>query len=84
MLTVVILALYFLPTLIAAGRKTTNGGSVLLINLLLGWTIVGWWMALGLASSGAATRHTIVAPAEDVPLRLTAEEWATLAAVGPR
>lgn len=56
-LTLFIIALYFLPTLIAGCRKATNGGSVLFINLLLGWTIIGWWVALGLASSGAATRH---------------------------
>jgi hypothetical protein len=77
----VLIALYFLPTIIAVCRKTTNRGSVFTMNLLLGWTIIGWWMALGLASSGAATRHKPQAVADE-PTRLTAEEWATLAAVG--
>lgn len=54
---ILIVALYFLPTVVAACRKATNGGSVFLINLLLGWTIIGWWMALGLSASGAATRQ---------------------------
>jgi len=81
---VLIVVLYFVPTLIASSRKTTNRGSVGFINLFLGWTFIGWWVALGLASSGAATRHK-EAPATDpaAPVRLTAEEWATLAAAGP-
>ncbi|HZL16509.1 MAG TPA: superinfection immunity protein [Polyangia bacterium] len=72
-IAILLVILYFLPTIIATTRKTTNAGSVFTLNLLLGWTIIGWWMALGLASSGAATRHK---PHE--PTRLTAEEWAAL------
>ncbi|MCX5412237.1 superinfection immunity protein [Streptomyces sp. NBC_00059] len=41
--------LYFLPAIVAAGRKVTNVGSVFVINLLLGWTFVGWVVALAMA-----------------------------------
>ena len=64
---VVVLALYFLPTLVAAGRKATNAGSVFLINLLTGWSIIGWFVALGLAGSGNATRRDRYCPACGVP-----------------
>jgi Zn-dependent protease with chaperone function len=45
-----ILALYMLPTLIAAGRKVPNVGSILVINLFLGWTFIGWVVALAMAA----------------------------------
>ena len=37
-------ALYFLPTLI--GLRKRNAGAIFALNLLLGWTIVGWVIAL--------------------------------------
>jgi hypothetical protein len=48
-LLVVGLALYFLPTVIGASRKVVNIGSVFAVNLLLGWTLVGWAVALAMA-----------------------------------
>ncbi|HVN01550.1 MAG TPA: superinfection immunity protein [Caulobacteraceae bacterium] len=40
------LALYFLPTFIAASRKKQNALTIFALNLLLGWTLVGWVVAL--------------------------------------
>jgi hypothetical protein len=40
------IALYFLPTLIAALRNHKNKLAVFLLNLLLGWTGLGWIGAL--------------------------------------
>jgi hypothetical protein len=37
---VIVLFLYFLPALIARGRRLPNTGS---INLFLAWTLIGWW-----------------------------------------
>jgi hypothetical protein len=37
---IVIVIVYFLPSIVAAGRER-NGG-VLVLNLFLGWTLVGW------------------------------------------
>jgi hypothetical protein len=42
-------AMYFLPTVIAAARKARHLGAVIVINLFLGWTFVGWVVALALA-----------------------------------
>ena len=36
------LIIYFLPTLIAWSRNHRNGTGVFLLNLLLGWTLLGW------------------------------------------
>ncbi|TGE07584.1 superinfection immunity protein [Hymenobacter fodinae] len=38
---------YFLPSVI--GRDQQNARAILLLNLLLGWTIIGWFFALHLA-----------------------------------
>ncbi len=45
--------LYFLPAIIAAVRHTHNAGGILLLNIFLGWTCVGWFVALLLAICSA-------------------------------
>ena len=35
--------MYFLPTII--GREKSDAGLIFLVNLLLGWTVVGWIVA---------------------------------------
>jgi hypothetical protein len=37
---------YFLPTLLAAYRYHTNTTAIFVLNLLLGWTMIGWIVAL--------------------------------------
>jgi len=44
--TLILFVPYFLPTIIAILRKKTNVAAILLINFLLGWTVVGWIVAL--------------------------------------
>ncbi len=39
-------AIYFTPTIVAAVRKSSRLGVVLAVNLLLGWTVAGWIVAL--------------------------------------
>jgi hypothetical protein len=41
--------LYFLPWAIAATRGRPNTGGVFLVNLLVGWTVIGWIAALVMA-----------------------------------
>ena len=43
------LGLYFLPTILAFSRRVVNRGSVAVINLFLGWTVIGWVIALAMA-----------------------------------
>lgn len=37
---------YFLPWIIALLRGTNSNGSIFLVNLLLGWTMIGWVIVL--------------------------------------
>jgi hypothetical protein len=46
-------AFYFLPAIIAAVRHTHNAAAVLLLNLFLGWTVIGWVVALLMAVGSA-------------------------------
>jgi hypothetical protein len=43
------LAIYFLPTIIAIVRGKGNLLLILLLNIFLGWTLIGWVVALVLA-----------------------------------
>lgn len=42
---VVLLILYFIPTVVAFGRGKRNAAAILALNLLLGWTFIGWIVA---------------------------------------
>src|SRR5216683_1353625 len=41
--------LYLLPVLLGWARHVPDIGAVAVINILLGWTLVGWALALALA-----------------------------------
>ena len=43
------IALYFLPTIEARLNNNSNSMSVFLVNFFLGWTLVGWVVALAWA-----------------------------------
>ena len=43
---VLFLFIYFIPTLLALGSKKDNFFAIMLLNLLLGWTLIGWFVAL--------------------------------------
>ena len=45
----VLLGLYLLPAIVAMVRRVPNAGSVIVIDVLLGWTLVGWVAALAMA-----------------------------------
>jgi hypothetical protein len=38
--------LHFLPAIIAGMRHARNFGWILLVNVFLGWTVIGWVIAL--------------------------------------
>ena len=64
-----LLAIYFFPSLNATGRKHHNAGAIFILNLLLGWTLVGWVVALVWSSTNQRPQTIIVhAPPPDPPL----------------
>lgn len=47
----IMLVIYFIPTFVASDRKTLNKEQVMVVNLFLGWTLLGWVIALAMAYS---------------------------------
>jgi hypothetical protein len=45
---IIIFALYWLPSIVAAIRQA-NVGPVIVVNLFLGWTFIGWVVSLAMA-----------------------------------
>lgn len=45
-------ALYFLPCIVGTARKVKAGNGITIVNLFLGWTFVGWVVALAWAACG--------------------------------
>jgi Superinfection immunity protein len=54
-------ALYFLPSIM--GRDKRDFAGIFLVNLLLGWTLVGWVVAFLWACGSDRTAYTQYAPA---------------------
>ena len=45
-----LLFLYLFPWILAVGLRHRNAGPIFFINLLLGWTFIGWVAALVMAT----------------------------------
>jgi hypothetical protein len=60
---------YFLPWAIAATRRKSNTLPIALVDLLLGWTLVGWIVALVMACG--AEQRMLAAPVVQVNVQQT-------------
>jgi hypothetical protein len=40
------LFIYFIPTIVACSRNHTNALAIFILNLFLGYTLIGWVVAL--------------------------------------
>lgn len=52
LVSIAAIAAYFFPTIVAASRHHANASAIVVLNLLLGWTVLGWIGALVWAASG--------------------------------
>ena len=43
---IAVIALYFLPYIVARNRKHKNAEAIGMLNFLLGWTAIGWIVAI--------------------------------------
>lgn len=57
LLLLVILGVYFLPTIVAGRHR--NSSAIFILNLLLGWTFVGWVIALVWAFTKPDQSHRV-------------------------
>ena len=56
-LALFIFILYMIPTWVAERRKHKNTGAILFLNLLLGWTFIGWVIAFVWACTSSVTEE---------------------------
>jgi len=49
MLAVAAVGLYFLPSIVATGRQAPHWLTVFLLNVFLGWSFIGWVVAMVMA-----------------------------------
>lgn len=66
---IVVLALYFIPLIVALIRKVPNVGSVAVVNILLGWTLIGWVVALAMAVRSVPGEAAMAPSPKAVPPR---------------
>ncbi len=55
-----LLTIYLLPTGIAMLRRVRNVGSVAVLDIFLGWSIIGWAIALAMAVRSTASTTVAV------------------------
>ena len=58
----ILLSLYLIPTFVALLRHHHNISGVFVVNLLTGWTVIGWIAALIMACMPKPTPAVIVQP----------------------
>lgn len=56
----VLFFLYWLPTMVAVLRRTSSALGVAAINFFLGWTVIGWIVALILALAAYPAQERVV------------------------
>ncbi|SEP00934.1 superinfection immunity protein [Aquisalimonas asiatica] len=52
------IGLYILPGAVASGRDHHHQAPIWVLNILLGWTVIGWVLALVWAAMPVKRRHT--------------------------
>lgn len=56
---IILFFIYFLPTFVACSRKHKSRGGIFITNLVFGWSIIGWLIAL-IWSASSAQQNTII------------------------
>lgn len=56
LLIALFLGVYFIPVYVASAKQSKNFTSILLLNIFLGWTFIGWVAALIWATMAEASK----------------------------
>ena len=64
LLIAVAVAVYFIPNWVASARGHHNANAIFVTNLLLGWTVLGWIVALVWSLTAVNRKAQDVAPSE--------------------
>ena len=56
----VLFLMYWLPTIVAVVRRTPSALGVAAINFFLGWTVIGWIVALVIALAAYPAERVVI------------------------
>lgn len=56
---IIIMAIYFLPAFVANDKKHPQAGAISVLNFFLGWTLIGWVVALAWACTNQEQKEVI-------------------------
>lgn len=56
----VMFLMYWLPTIIAVVRRTPSALGVAMLNFFLGWTVIGWIVALVIALAAYPAERVVI------------------------
>ena len=57
-LLLVLYVVYFVPTIVALARNCAKKAGIIVLNVFLGWTLIGWVLALVWAVSDSEEKKT--------------------------
>ena len=74
-LFLIIFFFYFLPTIVANSKDHTKVNSIVIVNLFLGWTVIGWIVCLAWAfSEDGKNKNTQKCPQCAEPIKKDAKK----------
>ncbi|HXB50000.1 MAG TPA: superinfection immunity protein [Streptosporangiaceae bacterium] len=68
-------AAYWVPTIVALMRTPPHFGSIIVVNVFLGWTVVGWVVALAMACRSRPQQPQYVVPPGWAPPPAAWQPW---------
>jgi hypothetical protein len=68
---IIALALYLLPSIVALSRHHTNKLAIIALNILVGWTFIGWVISI----VWALTSNVSYAPPKSIRKALFRAPW---------
>jgi hypothetical protein len=63
LIALAVLAMYLLPSIVGSARGVVGIGQVVTMNVLLGWTVIGWAMAMVMAAGPRRRGFVVDLPA---------------------
>jgi 4-amino-4-deoxy-L-arabinose transferase-like glycosyltransferase len=67
-MVVIALFFYFIPTVVAMSKNHRNTGAIFTLNFLLGWSVIGWVVALVWANTKSPEVVIQAAPVASAPV----------------
>jgi hypothetical protein len=77
LLVVLAIMIYMLPTVVAMGRKHRNASAIAALNLLTGWTFLGWVASLvwAITSNVEPSQSACHKPSSDLNDKLFRQQY---------